>query len=127
MRTGAARAAQDRNPPVSVQQRGEPIEITPLGHHDRPGRQQAADFGRRCIGGGLQCDVTGDYDYRDTAPTDRLADRDLEHSRHLVGAGDQLAVMAAFFEQRLRVRFLKIPGADFGRRDLGRNGKHRNT
>ena len=47
--------------------------------------------------------------------------------RHLVCAGDELAIMAAFFEERLRVGFLKIPRTDLGRRDLGRNGEHRHA
>src|SRR5882672_3770173 len=35
--------------------------------------------------------------------------------------------MTAFLEQDLRMGFLKISGADLGRRDLRRNGKHRHA
>jgi len=44
---------------------------------------------------------------------------------HLVGARDQFAIMAALLEQRLRMRFLEIPGADLGRGDLRGDGEHR--
>jgi len=43
------------------------------------------------------------------ALADRLTHRNLERMRHLVGAGNQLAILAALLEQRLRVRFLKYP------------------
>src|SRR5262249_56810675 len=51
--------------------------------------------------------------------------RHLQGARHLIGAGDQLAKMAALLEQVLRVRLLEIAGADFRRRDLCRDGQHR--
>src|SRR5262249_44757612 len=53
--------------------------------------------------------------------------RHLQGARHLVGAGDELAKMAALPEQLLRVRLLEIAGGDFRRRDLGRDGEHRHT
>ena len=86
-----------RDPAVAVEQRGEPIEIGA-----RPAsttgaaRQQARDFRRRRVGGRLQRDIAGHHHDRDAALADRLADRDLERARHLVGAGDQLAIVAAF-------------------------------
>src|SRR5262245_65769843 len=51
--------------------------------------------------------------------------RHLQGARHLVGAGDQLAKMAALLEQLLRMRLLKIAGADFRRWNLRRDGEHR--
>ena len=127
MRTGTAGAAQYRDPPLAIQHCGQPVEIAPLGHHDRSGRQQAGDLGRRRVGGHLQCHVAWDHHHRHAAPADRLTDRDFEHTRHLVCAGDQLAVVAALLEQRLRVCFLEIAGADLGRRDLRGDRKHRHA
>src|SRR6516162_10022476 len=51
--------------------------------------------------------------------------RHLQGARHLVGAGDQLAKMAALLEQLLWVRLLEIARADFRRRDLGGDCEHR--
>jgi hypothetical protein len=54
-------------------------------------------------------------------------DRDLEAARHLLGVGDELAIMAALFEQCLGVRFLEIARADLGRGDVGRDGQNRHA
>ena len=119
MRALASRAAQDRDAALAVEQRRQAIEIlladgvTTGGGGSKPG-----GLGRRRIGGGLQRDVAGHHHHRHAALADRLADRDLERARHLVGAGDQLAIMAALLEQRLRMRLLEIAAADLGRRDL---------
>src|SRR5215467_6174799 len=51
--------------------------------------------------------------------------RHLQGARHLIGAGDQVAKMAALLEQLLRVRLLEVAGADFRRRDLGGDCQHR--
>src|SRR5262249_29328782 len=48
-------------------------------------------------------------------------------ARHLIGAGDELAKMAALSEQLLRVRLLEIAGADFPRWNLGGDGQHRHA
>ena len=48
----------------------------------------------------------------------------LQSTGHLVGAGDQLAIVTALPEQCLRAGSLKIAGADLGRRDLRSNGEH---
>src|SRR5262245_20633761 len=53
--------------------------------------------------------------------------RHLQGARHLVGAGDQLAKMAALLEQLLRMRLLKIAGADFRRWNLRRDSQHRHA
>src|SRR5271169_1481498 len=47
-----------------------------------------------------------------------LADCDLQSTGHLIGARDQLAIVAAFLEQLLRMRFLKITRADLRRWNL---------
>ena len=38
MRTGAARAAQHGHPPLAVQKRGQPVEVTACRRHDRSGQ-----------------------------------------------------------------------------------------
>jgi hypothetical protein len=55
--------------------------------------------------------VARDDDQRHAALADRLADRDLEGARHLVGARDELAVMAALVEERLGMRLLEVAAA----------------
>jgi hypothetical protein len=40
---------------------------------------------------------------------------------------DELAIVAAFLEQPLRVSLLKIAGTDFPRRNVRRDGEHRYT
>jgi len=127
MSTRAARATQDRDPPTTVQQRCQLLEIALLGNDHWPGRQEASGLWCRRVSSGLQRDVARDHNHRDAAFADRLADRNFEHTGHLVCAGDQLAVVAALFEQCLRVGFLEISGADFGRRDLGSDGEHRHA
>src|SRR5215475_5660616 len=54
-------------------------------------------------------------------------DRHLQCARHLIGARDQLAKMAALPEQLLRVRLLEKAGADFRRWNLGGDGQHRHA
>ena len=109
---------------VAVEQRREPVEIVSRGRHDRRGRQQPVELRRRRIAGGLQRDVAGQHQHRHAALADGLADRDLEGARHLVGARDELAIVAAFLEQQLRVRLLKIAAADLGRWNLRGDAEH---
>ena len=123
----ASRAAQQRDAVLAVQQCCQPLEVLFRGRHHRCGRQQPRDLGQRRIGCRLQRHIAGHYHDRHAALGRGLADRDFEHARHLVGAGDQLAIMAALFEQVLRVGFLKIAGAGFGRRNLGGDREHRDA
>ncbi len=124
MGTLTSRAAQHGHAALAVQQRCQPIEIRRRGRHDCPGRQEArylGDRGARCW---LQGDVAGYHHYRHAAVGHGLPDCDLQRTRHLVGAGDQLAIVAALLEQRLRVGFLEIAGADLGRRYLCGDAEH---
>ena len=114
MGASAARTAQDRDAAVTIQQRCEAIQIRFLRRDDRPWWQQAGGFRHRRGDGRLQRDVTRNSHDRHAALADRLADRDLDRARHLAGAGDQFAVMAALAKQVLRVRLLEIAAADFG-------------
>jgi len=120
----ASRTAQHGHAAVAIEERGEAINVGALRHHDRAAGQQAFCFRRRRIGGGLKRHVAG-YDYdRDTAIADCLPDGDLQGAGHLVGPGNQLAIMTAFLEQGFRMGLLEISGADLGRRDLSRNRQH---
>jgi hypothetical protein len=120
----AARATQDRDTAVAVEQRRETFEIPARRRDHRCGRQQPLDLGRRRIAGGLQRHVTGQHEHRHAAPADGLADRDLEGARRLVRARHELAEMAALLEQELRMGLLKIAAADLGRRDLRGDAEH---
>src|SRR6266481_3964808 len=93
-------------------------------HPDGLAGKQAGYFRRRRVYGGLKGDVARNHNDRDAAIAYRLPDRDFEDARHLVGPRDQLAIMTALLEQTLRMGFLKIPRAEFGRRNLRRDGKH---
>jgi hypothetical protein len=118
-------AAQHGHAAVAVENGGQSLEIGGGRRHRRLRRQQTRWLGHRCVCRGLQRDVAGDDHHRDTALRHRRMKRHLQGARHLVGAGDQLAKMAALLEQVLRVRLLEIAGGDFPRRDLGGDGEHR--
>src|SRR5207245_6546234 len=47
--------------------------------------------------------------------------------RHLVGARDELAIMAAFLEQDLRMGFLEVGRADLPRGDVRGDREHRHA
>ena len=100
------------------------VEIRRRGRHDCPGRQEAryrGCGGSRCW---LQGDVARYHHDRNAALGDGVSDRNLQRSRHLVAAGNQLAIVAALLKQRLRAGFLKIAGADLGRRYLRSDAEH---
>src|SRR5271154_2344220 len=120
----AARTAQDGDTAVAVEYRREPIEIRARGHDDGRRRQQSRDLCRGGVGCGPQRHVAGNDDHGYAALADRLADRDLEDARHLIGAGDEFAIVAALPEQRLWMRLLKVAGTDLRRRDLRRDSEN---
>ena len=127
MRALAPRAAQDRHPFSFIEQRGEARKQVGIRHDRRRTRQQrlgCRQRRRRCF---LQCDVTRDHHNRDAALRHGLTDRDLEGARHLACVGDQLAVVAAFAEQVLRMGLLEIARPDLGRREVGRDRQHRHA
>src|SRR5216684_2694746 len=94
-------------------------------HRDGLAGQQARYFRRRRVYGGLKCYIAWNHNHRDAAVAHRLPDRDLQNAGHLFGPRDQLTIVTALLEQHLRMGFLEISGAELGRRDLRRNGKHR--
>ena len=87
-----------------------------------PGQQQAGDLGLGRVRGRLQRDVAGHDNDRNPAPANSFADCDFERARHLVSAGNEFAVMAAFLEEALGVCCLEVSGADLGRGNVRRNG-----
>src|SRR5258706_1475493 len=120
----ASRAAQYGHAAIAVEQCREPIDVGACWHHDGLAGKQAGYFRRRRVYGGLKGDVARNHNDRDAAIAYRLPDRDFEDAGHLVGPRDQLTIVTALLEQTLRMGFLKIPRAEFGRRNLRRDGKH---
>ena len=120
VRSGASGAAQQGHAAVAVEHRRQPVEIVIRRDHDRLGWQQAGELGRRRIGGRLQGDIARDHHHRHAALAHGLANRHLQRARHLIGARDKLAVMAAFLEQHFRMGFLEISGADLAPREFAR-------
>ena len=88
------------------------------------GGSSPATFVAGASDAGLQRHVAGNDDHGYAALADRLADRDLEDARHLIGAGNEFAIVAALPEQRLWMRLLKVAGADLRRRDLRRDSEN---
>ena len=72
---------------------------------------------------GLQRHVARQYHYRYAAVKYRFTHRDGQHLWDLLGGGDQFTVVAAFTEQLLRMRLLKVAATDFTRRNMRRNGE----
>src|SRR5258707_10592614 len=124
MRALASGAAQHGYSAIAVEKRGKPIDIDARRHRNGLAGQQARCLRWRRVRSDLKGDVARNYHDRDTAIAHRLPDRDLQNAGHLVRSRDQLAIMTTLLEQRLRMSFLEISGAEFGRRDLRRNGKH---
>ena len=124
VRALAARAAQNGDAVVAVEQRSKPIEIAPRWRDHRRAWQQPIWVWRRRVRSGLQGNIARDHNNRRAAVADRFADSNLEHARHLMGRRDELAIMAALLKQRLRVGLLKIAAADLWRRDVRGNGEH---
>ena len=72
-------------------------------------------------------DVTRQHDHRDAPAFDRGADGDVEDAGHLLGVGDQFAVVAALAEQGFGAGLLEVSGADLPARDVGGDGDHRDA
>src|SRR5258708_27454828 len=124
MGTLTPRAAQHGHAALAVQEGCQPIEIRRRGRHHCPGRQEARYLGERGARCWLQGDVAGYHHYRHAAVGHGLADCDLQRTWHLVGAGDQLAIVAALLEQRLRGGFLEIASTVLARRYLRGDTEH---
>ncbi|MNZ65272.1 hypothetical protein D3C78_834590 [compost metagenome] len=84
-------------------------------------------MGARPFWRGFQRHVARQHHDRNAAIEDRFAHRNRHYLRDLLRRGNQLAVVATFTEQLLRMRFLKIAAADFARRNMCGNGQHRNV
>ena len=79
---------------------------------------------RSCL---LQGDIARYHDHRHSSLGDCFANGRLNDPRHLGGARDELYVMAALLEQEFRMGLLKVCRADFGTRNVRRNGDDRRT
>ncbi len=125
MRAFAPRTAEHGHSTIAIEKRSEPIDIDLCRHRNRLPGQQPRYFRRRRVRGGLKGHVTRNDHDRDATIAYRLPDRNLQNAGHLVGSRNQLTIVTALLEQVFGMGFLEISGAEFGRRDLRGNGKHR--
>ncbi len=125
MGAGAAAAAEQRDALGTVEERGQRLQFNCGRLDDGRGRQQPGVRRDAALRRGTQRDIAGDDDHGDAAPPDGRTNGVFEDVRQLRRIGNQLAIMAAFAEQLLRMRLLKIAAADFGGRDLRGNRQHR--
>ena len=107
MRAGTAAAAEQRDTLGAVEELGQRLQFA-FGRPDdwrrrqQPGIRRDAALRRRS-----QRDIAGDDDDGDAAPPDGRANGVFQDVRQLRRIGNQLAIMAAFPEQVLRMRLLK--------------------
>src|ERR1700733_10347764 len=76
---------------------------------------------------GLARDVAGQDDYGDSAARDCRSHRSFQRAGHLGGSRNQLAVMAAFLEQKLGMRLLEIVGTYLGAWNMRGDCENRHT
>ena len=127
MRAGASGAAQDRHATGAVEQRGERSRSAGGGTTTGLGGSRPRDVGGGASAAGCSATSPG-ITTTDTPPLPTASRIAISSTaRHLVGAGDELAVMAAFLEQVLRMGFLEIASADLGRRNLRGDRQHRHA
>ena len=125
MRAGTAAAAEQRDALGAVEEFGQRLQFAFGRPHDGRRRQQPGIGRDAALRRRPQRDVAGDDDDGDAAPPDGRANGVFQHVRQLRRIGNQFAIMAAFPEQVLRMRLLKIAAADLGRRNLRGDGEHR--
>src|ERR1700676_18054 len=81
----------------------------------------------RTLDGFSQCYVSGNRDYRNAPPRNRRLHGNLKDAGHLLGVGNQFAIVAALREKMSRVGLLKISASDFIAGNLRGNPKHWDT
>src|SRR6185437_3671309 len=74
-----------------------------------------------------QRDISRYHDDRNAPLRMGFANRDFERPWHVVCARDELTVVAALAEQRLRMGLLEVARADFPGRNVSGDGQHRHT
>ncbi len=125
MRTGTAAAAHQRDIAGVTQQLRQLLQLLLGGNHHRlRGAIPVAAGAFRCR---LQGNIAGQHHDGDATVEDRFTHGNRQHLRDLFRVGDQLAVVAAFTEKLLWMRLLKIAAADFARRNMRGDGKHRHA
>ena len=125
MGAGAPAPAQERDPPSPIKKRREVGHPISRRFGDRGDRQQIRRRRSLRLGRLHQGDVAGNDDNGYALLADRRTDGDFQEARHLSGAGDELAEMAALLEQRLGMGLLEIAGADLAGGDVRGDRKHR--
>ena len=125
MSSGAAGAAEDGYFLRAIQQVRQHVDFVVGRTHGglRLGKMQP-----RCLLDRIsQGHIARDSNHRNAAARDGGLHGDLQHARHLLRMGHQLAVMAALREEMFGMGFLKISAADFVAGNLRRDGQHRNA
>jgi hypothetical protein len=113
---GAPESAEEGDAPGPVQDVGEAREVLLTRTHRGPGGE---DGPGNVVGGHVQAGhVAGQHDHADAVFPDRALHREVEDARHLLGIGDELAVVAALLEQDLGMSLLEEPRADLAGRDV---------
>ena len=125
MGAGTTAPAEQRDALGAVQEVGQSSNSRFSRPHDRCCRQQPGIGCNAALGSGPQRDVAGNDQHGNAAFSDCRANSVFQHIRKLRRIGNQLAVVAAFPEQFLRMGLLKVAATDFAGRKLGRDRQHR--
>lgn len=124
MGSGATRPAKNGYPLSSVQHVGEAIEFGGLRRDHRLRRPQPSELGPHPIGRRTKRDITGNDDNGNAALSHSLADGCLKDAWHLIGARDQLTIVATLSKEDLGMAILKVPHADLCGRNVCSDRKH---
>lgn len=123
---GASPSAEQGDPRRAVEHGRQGLQLLGRGN-DLCGRyRQAARGRRRTLRRLAQRNVARNDNDRNPAQADGRANGILQHIGQLARVGHELAIVAAFLKEILRVRLLKIAAADLDRGNLGGDRQHRN-
>ena len=125
MGAGTAAAAEQRDALGAVEKFGQRLQFAFGRLDDRRCRQQPGIRRDAALRRRTQRNIARDDDDGDAAPPHGRANGVFQDVRQLRRIGNQFAIMAAFAEQVLRMRLLKIAATDFGGRNLRGDGEHR--
>src|SRR4029077_16223031 len=119
-----SRAAEDRDLFRSIQEFGKDIEF--FVRWTNGGFRFVKAYARP-RDGVFQSYVPGQHNHRDATLRDCRLNGGLQDARHLVGIGDELAVVAALREDVFRVSLLKISATNLPTRNVCGNSEDWNT